>query len=386
MERMPATLAPGSTGRSWRVNCTKTVGAVAPSRQWTGVRLWSGSGSLRWVDLNSEIAVLIPAYWAEAKLNKKTRERSVTVRRFGWSNTSQADAEAMAEARCAEAFERVLGGQDLPRREPKVPYNGAEGLPIREEILATHGDAVITRNAYGAHCLNVPDALFADVDFDDFRPKFLQYLLVFAALSALALWVWLKVPHKPCEPRWILPLLAACALSFVPVTQALYGAWLKLCGGAERLSHRRVDAFVKRHPDWRLRLYRTPAGLRLLALHRRFSPLDPEVTALFEALQVDQVYALMCRRQQCFRARLTGKPWRMGIPHHMKPRPGVWPVALERMADRLAWTREYDALVGRFSACRYVREAGAGAPSPDLDALQELHDELSGALTSLPLA
>lgn len=51
-----------------------------------------------------------------------------------------------------------------------MAYNGAQGVPIREEVLERHGDTVITRNGYGAKCLNTPDVLFADVDFDTALP------------------------------------------------------------------------------------------------------------------------------------------------------------------------------------------------------------------------
>ena len=334
----------------------------------------------------SEFLVQIPAYWAEARLQRKTRARSVTVRRFGWSDTSQEEAQSMADERCAHALSQIMAGRDLHRREQRVPYNGADGLPIREEVLAKHGEAVITRNAYGAHCLNVPDALFADIDFEDFRAGRYFYLATFLALAAIAGGVWLRVPHKPCDVRWLLPLLLACCVAFVPITQFLYRSWLRLCGGVERVAIRRIERFAKRHPDWRIRVYSTPSGLRTLTLHRRFQPNDPEVEAYFLALGVDPVYAAMCRHQQCFRARLTGKPWRMGIESHMKPRPGVWPVAPERVGERQSWTRDYDARTERFSACRYFRELGSGRPAVELDAIQELHDDLSGALSTRPIA
>ncbi len=69
--------------------------------------------------------------------------------------------------RAEEALARIVAGESVCRREPKVPYNGADGVPIREEVLGRYGDEVITRNAYGARCLNSPTALFADVDFDN---------------------------------------------------------------------------------------------------------------------------------------------------------------------------------------------------------------------------
>lgn len=328
----------------------------------------------------------IPAYWAEARLQQKNRERSVTVRRFGWSDESQRAAQEMADARCAEAFSQVLAGRNLHRREQRVPYNGAEGLPIREEILAKDGDAVITRNAYGAHCLNVPDVLFADVDFDDFKPTRGLFLACFFALAIVAFFLWYQLPSNPCDPKWGLPLVLLCVIGFIPLTQALYAASVRLRGGVERLATRRVDRFVQSRPDWRVRLYRTPAGLRSLATHRRFAPDDPEVTDYFDALNVDRLYASMCRRQQCFRARLTGKPWRMGIQTRMKPSPGVWPVSEDRLEERQSWAREYDLRSTQFSACRFIRELGSGRSSSEVSPTQTLHDDLSGALGTRPLA
>ena len=109
--------------------------------------------------------MIVPTYWAESRLRRRTHARQVTVRRFGWSDVSQADAQANADERAQEALDRLRSGEKLPRREPKVAYNGAIGVPIREEIVERHGETVVTRNSYGALCLNTPNVLFADVDF-----------------------------------------------------------------------------------------------------------------------------------------------------------------------------------------------------------------------------
>ncbi len=100
--------------------------------------------------------MLVPKFWAEARLQSKQNGKQVTVRRFGWSNESVDAATQHANERAADALRRILSGEDLPRRDRKVAYNGAEGLPIREEILAAYGETVVTRNSYGAHCLNTP--------------------------------------------------------------------------------------------------------------------------------------------------------------------------------------------------------------------------------------
>jgi len=91
--------------------------------------------------------MIVPAFWAEARRRHRDGNRQVTIRRFGWSDASEADAQAMAEARASEALRRLLGGEPLERREPKLAYNGATGVPIREEVLSRHGEEVVTRNA-----------------------------------------------------------------------------------------------------------------------------------------------------------------------------------------------------------------------------------------------
>jgi len=159
-----------------------------------------------------------------------------------------------------------------------------------------------------------------------------------------------------------------------------------LAGGAEAQARRRVARFVRSHPKWRVRLYRTPAGMRALVLHQRFDPGSPEVAEFFDALSSDPLYVRMCRRQRCFRARVSPKPWRIGIPGHMKPRPGVWPVNPARKADRDRWIAAYDSASKGHASCRYVETLGQGAEDPAAEAVRVLHDDLGRALSSLPLA
>lgn len=59
-------------------------------------------------------------------------------------------------------------------------------MPIREEIIGRAGDAVITRNGYGACCLNVPNVLFGDVDVYAGPDTKLQLAIFFALLIIAA--------------------------------------------------------------------------------------------------------------------------------------------------------------------------------------------------------
>lgn len=326
--------------------------------------------------------MIVPDHWAEARRQHRGAGRQVTVRRFGWSNVDTADAQAMADRRAEEALARILAGEPLVRREPKVPYNGAAGVPIREEVLARDGPEVITRNAYGAHCLNSPRALFADVDFD--RPgsarRWLAAFLPLALAAFAAGWLAGGIGLA-------LIFVAFAALLAGPAGAAAARIGIAARGGDEAFARRRIARFAAAHPHWRLRLYRTPSGLRLLATHRPFDPGDSEVQAFFGAIGADPVYVRMCRNQHCFRARLTAKPWRIGIGVPMKPRPGVWPVRPERLADRRAWTARYDEAARGYAACRFIGPIGDGGEDPGLRAVAELHDRLARAdRADLPIA
>jgi len=319
--------------------------------------------------------MIVPDHWAEARRQHREPGRQVTVRRFGWSTSSADDAQAMAERRAEEALRRVLAGEKLPRREPKVPYNGADGVPIREEVLARHGEEVVTRNAYGARCLNSPAALFADVDFAPVA-GIKTVLATFAVGAALAVAVGALLGN-----RLVGTALALLALLLAPaVARRLIAAAAVAQGGPEGRARRLLDRFVAAHPGWNVRLYRTPAGLRLLATHRPCEPADAEVGAFFSAVKADPVYVRMCLNQRCFRARLTAKPWRIGMPGHLRPRPGVWPVSPQGQTVRAAWVADYEARAASHAACRYLGSVGSGVIHERLQPVVELHDRESRAL------
>ena len=48
--------------------------------------------------------MIVPAYWAEGRVHEKRDGKQVTIRRFGWSDESQAAAQAHADDRAREAF------------------------------------------------------------------------------------------------------------------------------------------------------------------------------------------------------------------------------------------------------------------------------------------
>ena len=325
--------------------------------------------------------MIVPRYWAEGRAFHREAGRQVTVRRFGWSDASEADAQATADSRARDALERLLSGEKLRRREPKVAYNGAEGVPIREEILDSRGDTIITRNSYGAHCLNTPNVLFADIDFDVDVPTSISIamMLVLTALGLAAAW--------PFGSNWLRVIaVIAAVLGSTWLVPRVYRVIRSFQGGPEQIARLRICKFLDQYPEWGVRLYRTPAGLRVLATHRTFLPSDPAVSNFFAALEVDPVYRKMCLKQQCFRARVTAKPWRIGIVSHMRPRPGTWPVAPERMPLRTEWIDRYETVARSFAACKFLESCGSGVVNHDVSGVQAWHDLLCQATSDLPIA
>jgi hypothetical protein len=84
---------------------------------------------------------------------------------------------------------------------------------------------------------------------------------------------------------------------------------------------------------------------------------------------------------------LSAKPWRIGIGEHMRPQPGVWPVSPEKLPVRDAWIAQYEKAAEGHAACQYLESVGnTGRVHPNAQAVQELHDERTRALSGLPIA
>jgi hypothetical protein len=335
----------------------------------------------------------IPRYWAQARLRHETgRRHGATVQRWGWSDQSLDAAQTHAQQRAQTALDQVLSApqmRNLDASFQRMERLGEYGLngqtPIREEILAQRGRTVMTRNSYGAHCLNTPDVAIADMDFSRQTPAPSAVTLLIAALLALA----------ACFVVFALGgmLPAMLALAGAAVVLALWlRRWLNArqqrAGSADprQLALERVTAFSQQHPDWGLRVYSTPKGLRILVTHQTMLPTDSAVQALFSALQVDPIYQRLCLQQQCFRARVTGKPWRMGLSG---PSPQVrrWPAAANQLAARADWTHVYDKQAAQYSACQFIAQLGHTRMAMDIQALVDWHDEACRAQESqLPLA
>ena len=222
--------------------------------------------------------MIVPQYWAEGR--RATSPAGATSHRPPVRLVRRQPGSSPGRGRFAGRRGAAArpGRARLARREPKVPYNGAEGTPIREEIVSRHGESVVTRNSYGAHCLNTPNVLFADVDFAYTpSPRFtlaVTALLLVGAVAAGVIGESWKIGAALVVAALLLRGLVANGIGHVRV---------RLKGGAEKLARDRIEGFLAQHPQWSLRIYRTPAGLRVLAMHQTFEPGDTAVSDCFRA-------------------------------------------------------------------------------------------------------
>ena len=132
-----------------------------------------------------------------------------------------------------------------------------------------------------------------------------------------------------------------------------------------------------------VRVYRTAAGHRVLITDRRFAAKTAETEALLKEFGSDPLYVRLCRLQESFRARLTPKPWRLGVRQPPVEFPFESPAEEDRFRD---WERMYESKAGGYATCAYRTAFGMGSVLPEFDALIRFHDEKTRATSRLPLA
>jgi hypothetical protein len=259
-----------------------------------------------------------------------------------WSDTSQEEAASLAGEAARQLAARFESGEELGRGYgyPDRPMRE----PVLRELKLPGGEltAVITRNSYGCLVLNTTGGLFVDVD----------------------------LPERPASGNgWIKRLFGK------PAPRPADGPETRVLDQAR--------AWTQSHPGWGWRIYRTRAGLRLLATHAVMAPDAALTDEVFEALGADPLYRRLCRTQRCFRARLTPKPWRCGCP---KP-PVRWPWSDAAEEARFnGWERDYLKAAERHATCQLITTVGNPDWHPALDNLIAMHDAATNVPSKLTLA
>jgi len=99
-----------------------------------------------------------------------------------------------------------------------------------------------------------------------------------------------------------------------------------------------------------------------------------EAFTILQQLDSDPLYLALCRKQKCFRARITPKPWRisMGTPRCGFP--------LENDEQEIAfheWLADYNARSAEYGVCEVVEQMGDPALHPEVDFLLGVHDHIT---------
>lgn len=406
--------------------------------------------------------MLIPKYWAQykqrfdSKIASSSTLKQATIKRYGWSDVSQNEALNHAKARVSEAHNRWLAGEDIVRRERKEQYNQSNSIPIREQIIAEHDfstnklttQLIVTRNSYGAQVANVNNVAIIDVDnldifhhlypngyfVDDFigiesetissnnQPSSMKFqVAIFVTTSILlaGLIAWLGLSWL-----WLIAvmLLATAYLwqqaSAKEQTQQQANKQRNEAHLAELLPFM-IGLLQKRvasHTNEQFRLYKTPAGFRIIAIHDTVLPNNEVVAEWFAYFHADANYTRLCQSQQCFRARLTAKPWRMIEVAENKldkqiPANNFWFIdtslddaSLDEMDEeqyddfekqqneikmRQQWIENYDGFAKGYRSCQYI-ESFEGRDSKQSQAaisdFIQWHDSACQVDKDLPLA
>jgi hypothetical protein len=328
--------------------------------------------------------MLIPRFWSRAESETVTPDgKPVRFQVWRGSRTSQAEAASLAQEALGRMADRIRRGAGFPE---KYTYGDR---PLREEVVHElpgaggdgDPDAAVTRNSYGALVLNAARAFFIDVDVEGAdRPSQPHSQPQAAPQPAQSLWGIVDSLPLPGGLRSIVdqfrpasgggtppPAPTAPAASFDPTHAAI-----------DRLRH-----FVATRPGWRVRVYRTYAGLRYLVTHAPFSPTAAETQQVLAAVGADPQYIRLCQVQKSFRARLTPKPWRIG----MENPPETFPFADAGAERRIReWEARYERASATRATCRFIEEIGDGAEHPEIAPIRARHDEMTRATSGLPLA
>jgi len=270
--------------------------------------------------------------------------QEIPYRCWRWSDTSLEEAQSLADEAARQLAERMSAGGPPPNR-----YGYAD-RPLREEVIqelqndARELSAAVTRNSYGCLVLNAARVMFIDVDFPPPQTG-----------SSLGGWLGRLLGRTP-------PPSAA---------------------DVEQAAVAKVKDWVSDRPEWALRVYRTRAGLRLLATQELFAPEAEATQSAMQQLGCDPLYLRLCRVQQSFRARLTPKPWRCNVPLP----PVRFPYADARAVASLErWQERYQSACKGAATCRLVDVLGSSRVHAEAEPIIALHDQLTRIEAGLPLA
>lgn len=280
----------------------------------------------------------VARYWARADIEAEDpRGRVVCRSAVRGSDVSADHARSEAEKACAELARRIRAGD-----EPDwYAYDrSAKPEPIEREWLTPEGTraAAITMSRHGVPVLNTASLVIVDIDLPGLaKPP-----------GALARLFGKKAPPPPEEA----PLSAL-------------RAWCRMSTARSA------------------RIYRTAGGLRYILPNLPLEPTSDAAQSLMAHLGADPRYALLCKHQHSYRARLAPKPWRIEYPV-IEAR--ALQAMIESNVENDPRKTEYVRAKDQYATCALIEHLGPEAAGDQQGELIRVHDELCRATSGLPLA
>ncbi len=248
-------------------------------------------------------------YWVKEEYQITVNKQRETIHVWGGSNSSESDARENARIKAEKIQTKINSGS----------LDEAYEVAIREHIVTEiNSSNVVTVCRYGAQVLNTEQ--YTILDLDDYPVDFFD---IFRGLS--------KMSKK------------------------------------ERIVHK-FKQKLKKRPQLGddFRIYETAKGIRVIG-KKYVSPQDKKYRSLMRFFYVDWIYIEMSRKQNCYRARLTPKPYRMRGKTFRVTSPLIC-----ETPEYKEWSTEYQQRSQNFSVVRLIETIGSNF---SMDPVIRLHDK-----------
>jgi hypothetical protein len=259
-------------------------------------------------------------HWSKVESIQPIGGVNATLTAYGGSNLSLEDAEKQGKIKIDKILKKIAGDRHA--------FDDYE-VPIREEILSRlDAQNIVTRNLYGAEVLNSESLIFLDID---------------------------------------------------EAKKSLFSFFSKSGSQKERiLAMVRKKAASPAHSRLGFHIYETAKGVHVIVTGVSHAGSSNEGQALLREFECDELYRKLCKKQNCYRARLTPKPHRLKLP---KIRAKV-PRTASETSTLEQWIHKYNQASTGFATCKYLEAVGMTTRNPIID----FHDQRTRAKSGLPVA
>lgn len=259
-------------------------------------------------------------FWVKESFEINVKGTAQTINILSGSNVSLDDAVAEGQKRSLLIEQRIASG------EPKEEYDVAIKEHIEQRL---DDDNVVSICRYGAKVLNTTQ--YTILDLDDYP---LDFLDIFRSLGGMSK-----------KERIVYKFLS------------------------------RIKKFPELGSDFRI--YETTKGIRVIG-KTYLDPTSRRAESIMRKLAVDWIYIHLSRRQQCYRARLTPKPYRMKIPTIRVKTPMVC-----ETQEYHEWSNIYEKASQQYSVVKLMKTLGNDFST---DPAIKLHDTVCNTYKELTLA